>query len=254
MKFFIRCMALLASVALVTNQSTSAFAQDKQVQTDLPSAEAVMDAYVEAMGGKEAFEKLKTRKIKATFSMPAAGVNAPLTLIQAAPNKLRTEISIPGLGDITQICDGENVYEKNPITGERLLEGGEKEAALLEASFQSDAAWKENLKSVKMLGKEDVDGKPCYKLEMMTKGGLKRTAYIDAETNMMVMNEMTIESPQGKIAVTNQFSDFKEVDGITLPHKTQMSMLGQKQTIAIQQIEHGVEIPADTFKIPNIGG
>lgn len=238
----------LALVAATCLSGGVAHAQ-KAAETDA-TATRVMNAYVEAIGGEAAYDKFKTRRVKATFSMPAAGINAPLTIFQKAPNLQRTLTEIPGLGKIVQICDGKQVYDSNPITGQRLLEGEEKDAILLEADFAADVNWQQRYASVKSDGEAEVDGSKCDKLRLVTMGGQERVAYFDQASHLLVKAEMTVETPQGKLATVSRLLDYKDVDGMKFPFKTEVSLLGQQQVIQIDSIEHGVEFPADTFKIP----
>src|SRR5262245_12071015 len=55
---------------------------------DLPAAETILDAYVEATGGKKAYEKLKTRTAKGTFEIASLGVKGKIQTWQQAPDKL----------------------------------------------------------------------------------------------------------------------------------------------------------------------
>jgi outer membrane lipoprotein-sorting protein len=244
----------LAGLVLALGVGNTLRAQDAAVAKVDEKAAKIMDAYVEALGGAEALDKFESRQFKGKFKMPAAGMEAPLTISQQAPNKQRTMMELPGIGKIEQVCDGEQVFDKNPLTGERMLSGGEKEAVLMEADFDADANWRKRYKSIEFVGEAEVDGSDCYQLEMVSSGGQQRTAYFDQETNLMIKVEMTVDSPQGKLATVSRLKDYREVDGIKYPFTTELSLMGQTQIIQIESVEHGVDFPADTFAIPSQDG
>ncbi len=244
--FWLSIVLAACPLTLSATISPAARAQD----TATPSGEAVLDAYVEAIGGTEKLESHTARRITAKFSMPQLGIKGPMTITQAAPKKYRMETELPGIGKILQICDGENVLDKNPITGERILEGSEKEAVLLEANYYSDSKWRDMYKKVPAPEKADVDGEPCLKLVLEAKSGSTRTNYYSAKTKLLVKSEMTVDSPQGKLAVESKFSDYKAVNGVSFPHKTTQSTLGQQQVVEIEKIEFDPTLAADTFVIP----
>ena len=54
---------------------------------ELPKAEEVMAKYIEAIGGKEALEKIHNRVTKGTLAMPAQGMTMEMTTYSAEPNK-----------------------------------------------------------------------------------------------------------------------------------------------------------------------
>lgn len=239
-------IALAACPLSFPTANSVACAQDAAA----PSGESVLDAYLEAIGGAEKLESHTARRITAKFSMPQLGIKGPMTITQAAPKKYRMETELPSIGKIVQICDGENVLDKNPLTGERMLEGLEKEAVLLEANYYADSKWREMYKKVPAAEKVDVDGEPCLKLVLEAKSGSIRTNYYSAKTKLLVKSEMTVDSPQGKLAVESKFSDYKAVKGVLFPHKTTQTTLGQQQVVEIEKIELDPTLAADTFVIP----
>ena len=58
-----------------------------QAKPDLPTADTVMNQYIEATGGKAAYEKIKNRVSTGTIEIPAANLKGTIKLTQAAPNK-----------------------------------------------------------------------------------------------------------------------------------------------------------------------
>ena len=65
-----------------------------QATADLPKAETILDQYVEATGGKIAYEKLKNRTMSGTIEVLGVGVKGTLKITQAAPNKLIVETDL----------------------------------------------------------------------------------------------------------------------------------------------------------------
>ena len=68
--------------------------------------------------------------------------------------------------------------------------------------------------------------------------------------DLLVQVEAVVHHSMGDIPVTSKLSDYKEVDGIKIPFTNSSSMMGQEQAIALQSVEHNVEIPADRFAVP----
>jgi len=245
-------VSLLSSTwsdAPVAAQEASPSAASAVVGT-LKTGEAVLDAYVAAIGGVEKYKSLKSLRINSTFSMAAAGVKAPMTISQQAPNRYRMELTIPGLPPIVQICDGENVYSKEPQGGARMLEGAEKDAMLLQADFDSTPTWRDTYLKAELKGMADVEGKPAYQVELSTKEGLKLSNFYDAQSLLLVQTQSEQNTVVGPMKITTSLSDYRDVQGIKMPHKSVQSVQGQSVEITIEKIEANLEFPAGTFEIP----
>ena len=71
-------------VLLALAAAFSDFAQEKAAETKpaataetrLPSADEILDKYVEALGGKAAFEKFRSRVVKGARELPAMGITS----------------------------------------------------------------------------------------------------------------------------------------------------------------------------------
>jgi outer membrane lipoprotein-sorting protein len=241
---------MMIATAMVATIGLSTVSQAKQA-ADAPSAEQVIDAYVKAIGGAEKLNSFKNRRTTATLSMPQVGLNGPMKITQAAPKNYRMEVNLQGIGQILQISDGQQVLDKNPLTGSRILEGAEKDAVMLEANFYSDSQWRDIYEKVTYAGKEDIGGRPNHKIVLETAAGNKRTHFYDVETNLLTAVQATVSTVQGDLSTETRFADYREVDGIKFPHKTTIAVMGQTQVVQIEKIENDVELPADTFKIPD---
>ncbi len=220
---------------------------------DPPKAEEVLDQYVEATGGKAAYEKLKNRVSQGTMEITGAGLKGKVVARQAAPNKMATDVEFEALGKIKEGTDGTVVWEINPITGDRVIDGDEKAEKLLHNTFNGELHWKDMYAKAECTGVEDVNGKPAYKILLTPKPGAGKpvTEFYDKASHLQVKGLTTIKSPMGDIEVEMYPSDYKKVDGVLIPHKVTQKMLTQEIVIVMTDIKHNVDLPADTFQIPD---
>jgi hypothetical protein len=101
---------------------------------DLPDANALIAAYVEASGGADRFEGASS-VTRGTVSMPAAGIEGQFVLVQIYPDRMRMDVEIPGIGEILSGYDGENGWSLNPMMGPMVLSGAELEQTREQASI-----------------------------------------------------------------------------------------------------------------------
>jgi zinc protease len=216
----------------------------------LPKAETVLADYIEATGGKAAYEKVKSRTLTGTVELPGANINGKIQIFQAAPNQLAVVTEIGPAGKTIQATDGKSAWESSAITGERLLDGAEKEDFIRKATFNEEIHRKELYEKLECVGIEDVEGKPAYKLVLTAKTGKTETEYYDKTSHLLVKETTTAKGPMGEFTVESFPSDYKRVDGLLIPFKATQKVLNQELVIKLTEIKHDAEIPADTFKRP----
>jgi zinc protease len=221
-----------------------------QKPADLPTAETVMDQYVEATGGKAAYEKIKNRMTTGTIEIPGANIKGTIKVTEAAPNRLLAVTEFGPTGKMTQATDGKSAWMLSPVIGDRLLEGEEKDAFLLSAEFHRDVRWKEVYQKVECTGIEDVDGKPAYKVVVTPKTGKPITQFFDKTSHLEVKRVMTQKSPLGEIEGETYLGDYKKVDGVLMPFSVTQKVAGQEMHMKLTEVKQNLDLPADTFKRP----
>ena len=68
---------------------------------------------------------------------------------------------------------------------------------------------------VELKGIESVEGKDAYRVDLESPAGRKMTEYYDVESNLKVRSIIT----ESGTTITQDYMDYKEVDGIKMPHK-----------------------------------
>lgn len=218
---------------------------------NLPSGEQVLEKYIEATGGRAAYEKLHNRVSTGSFEMPAAGINASMNIVQAEPNKARVTMDIPGVGKVEQGSDGETVWEKSDIQGVRILEGPERDTMLRQLTFNGELNWKTLYKSAETVGVEQVDGKPAYKVKLVAaRDDSVIHNFYDQASGLLVRMDMVAKTQVGDLPVNITMSDYAEVDGIKVPMLARQKLGNMEQTIKTESVKHNTDLPADAFALP----
>jgi zinc protease len=221
-----------------------------QSKPDLPTAETVLNQYIEATGGKDAYKKITSRVLTGTVELTGANIMGPIKLTQAVPNKLLLVMTLGPIGETKQGTDGKDAWEVSAVTGERDMSGEEKEAFIRDASFYKELDWKELYAKVECVGTEDVEGKPAYKVVLSPKSGKPTTQYYDKTNHLVVKQTSTTNSPMGEISVDVYPSDYRSVDGILIPFTVTQKVLTQQIVMKMKEIKQNVEAPADLGRRP----
>lgn len=216
----------------------------------LPKAEEILDKFVEATGGKAAYEKIHNEKATGTFEFLGKGVKGTMVNFRAEPNKMYTRIELENIGAIEDGTDGETAWTLSALQGPHIKEGEERAVALREATIRAPLEWRKLYKSAETSGVQDVNGQACYKLTLTPNEGKPETWYYDKKSNLLVKMSMTVVSQMGEIPTETTVSEYKAQDGLLSPRKSHHSALGQEFEITISQIEYNVDIPKDRFNLP----
>lgn len=209
-------------------------------------AETVIQQYLDAIGGKAALEKIKTRVIKGTFALPDMGIYASFESYTKPPDKYRLIIDFAEMGSAQNGVNGDVVWTINPMTGPRILTGGERLAALRQAQVDAFLNWKQFFTSAEASGPEALGDQQVIKVVLTPQEGEPLTCYFDADTHLLVR----MDSVQDFQNIQTRLSDYREVDGVKLPHKMVMSSPQFSFELQIESVEHNVEIPDDKFALP----
>lgn len=219
---------------------------------DLPSGKEVLERAIAASGGRERLSKLKSRVSTGTMEIPAQGLKASIVLTQVAPNNIAMVMEVPGMGKVQQGFNGTLGWEVNPMAGARLLTGEELQTFIRGSTLSSELRYAEDYKSFTTIGTEEVAGKPAIQVRMVPNVGGESTMVFDKESGLLVKMSGTIKTQMGEIPTVTLMEDYREVDGMKLPFRSRVQVVGMgvEQVIAFEKIEHDGEIAADVMTPP----
>ena len=217
-----------------------------------PSASDVIAKYVAAIGGKDAVMKITSFKQTYTMQLPAMGITAEGEAYQAAPNKMASKSSIPGIGEMLQGTNGEIAWDANPMQGPRLLADKELAQRLEGADFYGNLLYPaERFTKMANLGLADFNGESCYKIQLVRKdSGRESMEFFSVATGLMVGAETTEESQMGSMTISSTMSDYKSFGGVKFPTKSEVNMGPNKIVTTITNVViNGA--PATAFDVPD---
>jgi zinc protease len=217
---------------------------------DLPTPDQILDKYVQTLGGKAAMEKITSTASKGTFEIPAFGATGSAEVWEKAPNKTALKLDIPGFGLVLEGFNGTVAWSQDPQSGLREKTGAELAATKLDADFYKPLRLKQLYPKIVVKGKEKVGDKDAYVLTATPAEGTAETWYFDATSGLLIRMDLERESPQGKMAVQVFQEDYKEVDGIKIPHTMRQVTSAFTIIIKLAEVKHNVAIEEAKFNNP----
>ena len=201
----------------------------------LPTVDQILNHYLEATGGRAAFEKLTSRVSKGTVELPGTGLNARIEMYEEAPNKSSSLIDIDGLGTTQSTFDGITSWVQDPMQGYVKVEGAELQKR--EYDFRREQRLKELYPDLVVVGKEKVGERDAYVLQSPSaqRPGAARW-FFDAESGLLLRENNLY------------YEDYRAVDGVKLPFTLRDdSGRGFGAVIHLDEIKHNVAIDQSKF-------
>ena len=234
-------LVVLGIPALSAQEKT--VAAENAAKAELPSAESILEKFIEVTGGAEAYKKIKDTVAKGVFD---AGMKLNITIYSAKPSLRLMELEMPGMGKQQPLgVNGDVVWSYNAM-GEATL--NKKAATLLPDVMFDEEDWRAKIKGAETNGAETVEGEECYKVALAPIAGIQKTRYFSKTTGLLVRTDKALETEKDIMEET--YKDYKKVDGVLTPFQIIQKAQGQTITTTFNEIKNNTDIPKSTFEPP----
>jgi hypothetical protein len=210
----------------------------------LPAPRSVIDRHIAAIGGRAAVMARTSTHATGTVSIPSAGMTGSVDVFAAKPDKTLLRISLGGIGSIEEGFDGKIGWTMSPMTGPTLAEGKELEQKRFDADFLADLHLDTRYESMTTVEKLDFEGRPCYKLRLVRRGGGEEFEFYDVETGLKAGGITTRDTPMGPITSTTTEANYRKFGPLLQPTTITSTAMGLNQVITLTAIEYDKVDPA----------
>lgn len=224
------------------------------VTASAQTVDELVEKNIKARGGLDKIKAVKSVKMYGKMKM--GPMEAPFIIVNSRPNKIRTDFTIQGMTG-TQAFDGTTGWSVMPFMGKKDAEKmseDELKAVADDADIDGPLVdYKAKGNKLELLGKEDVQGAPAYKIKVTRKNGVERTVYLDADTYLEVKADSKRKIQGQEMEGETIIGDYKAVEGVMYPHSMESKIKGKEgvgQTITIEKIAVNPQLDANTFSMP----
>lgn len=211
-----------------------------------PEAEKILENYVSALGGTKALAKIKSIESFSVLTFIETGLVLDRKIVEDLTGNQFIKVSSPETGEITRGYDGLVCWEKRE-SGNRIIEGEEKNTFLNSASLFRYANWKKLLTTCEYKGLHVVEGQELHKIFVETIYGAQENWYFGKSDFLLARIEEPMDKSLDEATIITTFEDYREINGVKHAFTQYIKMPGRTRKVAFSSIVHNQKVDKKMF-------
>ena len=212
-----------------------------------PTADQILEKYVQAAGGAAAIDKITTRVMKGTIDF--GGNSLPIEIYCKAPDQRISFTHMPQ-GESVTAFNGHEGWLAMTGRPPRDMHGSELEAAAIDADLHLATHLKPMFSQAELRGTEKIDDQTTYIVVGQREGKPDMLLYFDVQSGLLVRMVRFADSALGLVPTQIDYADYKENDGVKVPLRWTLARPGGRFTIQISEIQQNVPVDESKFVKP----
>lgn len=242
--------ALLALMMSARAQNAAQLSAKPPAAATVPTVDQILNRYVDAEGGRAAFEKFTSRTMTGTLSVPSMSLSGTVSIQEKAPNRSLGVVTING-ASFRQGFDGTVGWTDDPQNGLREQSGPELAETKRESDFYHTIDMRKLYSKFTLVGKDTINEHEAYVVEAaIPEGGPPEKMYFDTQSGLLLRNATQRHGPDGVSEFQQDYGDYRDVDGVKLPHTIRQTNQGTLVIITVEEYHHNVAIEDGEFAKP----
>jgi outer membrane lipoprotein-sorting protein len=219
-----------------------------------PTAEQILDKYVQAVGGAQKLAGLTSLVGRGTYEgYDTYHAKVPFEIYAKAPGQMTT-IAHTQNGDTTMTFDGREGWiasVEKPVALLPLLPGAELDAAKIDAALLLPAGLKQALTGWRAgFPITAIDDKEVSIIQGTAAGRSRIKLFFDNETGLLLRQLRYSDTPVGTVPIQVDYSDYRETAGVKLPFHWIVTWTNGQTIIELNDVQPNVAIAATRFGKP----
>ena len=214
-----------------------------------PTADEVLDKYLQAVGGADAVKKITSRVEKGNILV--GGNKTPVDVFAKAPNK-RVTVSHQQNGDSFTAFDGTAGWMGNSSRQVRDMSAAESANSMIDSAFAlaADLKAKQTFKQFRLGRPDKIGDRDVYVLSARAPGMPNVRLYFDEQTGLLTRVVKYTDVGLGVMPVQIDYADYRDADGIKIPFRWTLSRPGGRFAIQIDSVQQNVPVDDAKFAKP----
>ena len=215
----------------------------------LPTADEILNKYIQAVGGAAALEKITSRVEKGTINF--GGQQLPVEVLAKAPNKRISLVHTPN-GDNVTAFDGHAGWIGNPgPRPPREMSAQENEAIGFDATFYLPTELKQMFAQFRVRpAAEKIGGHDVVQLIGANPGKPPMRLFFDKESGLLVRSIRYADTPLGRNPTQVDYADYRADGGVKIPYQWTVARPLGRFTIQVTELQQNVPVDDKKFEKP----
>jgi hypothetical protein len=227
------------------NPDGSSFVELKSAPAGV-TAQTVIDNYINAVGGKEKLNSLKSFEQKAKIMMGPMGIEMNLKVKDLS--KMNMSMNMNGMELMKQVYDGEK-GSKSQMGQAQPMGPDEIKSVKDQVRLFSELYYAEDKVQTTLKGMDMLNGEEVYVLEVKDAAGDVSTDYYNVKTGLK-MKSVSASNVEGETVIEEVIIvDYKEFGGIKFPGTMKTSAQGQNMDIILESVTINPKLEDSLFKV-----
>ncbi len=224
-------------------------ARAEGAQPALPSADQIIDKYLQAVGGADAVQKITSRVEKGTINF--GGRQFPVDVLAKAPNKRLSTVHMQN-GDNITAYDGHAGWLGNPgPRPPRDMTAQETDATSFDATFYLPVEIKTMFTQFFVRPTTDkISGHEVYLVIGNKPGKPPLRFFFDKESGLLLRTVRYAETPLGRNPTQVDYADYRSEGGVKIPFQWTVARPLGRFTIQVSEVQQNVAIDDAKFQKP----
>ena len=254
MQFFIVPLILFASIGLLQPQGFTEPPKTSPSSTITETPETLLTKSVLAIGGNRALGEITSFQLHGLIRLADERPVVEIDLSTSGGGKVLGILTFVGVGQSRFGSDGTTAWEQNFTTDQTLTWNVLAQNALTQKVRQIN--WLEwftmlpaKITGMEILGEEEFDGEPCWKVLITDDDSQDETAFFSKETFRPRGRRAIEKTPNGNVTINVYFREWRRVKNLLLFHSVVFDQDGSEVTFSIDRISIDT-LPDSLFTIP----
>jgi photosynthetic reaction center cytochrome c subunit len=213
-----------------------------------PTAEQVLDKYVQAAGGAAAIDKVTSRVMKGTIDF--GGKSLPIDIYSKDPDQRISFTHMPE-GDSVTAFNGHEGWLGTPgRPGVREMHGSELDAASLDADLHLATHFKPMFSEMQVQGTEKVGDHEAYVVVGQRQGKPPLRLYFDEQSSLLVRLVRFGDTALGLLPTQIDYADYRDTNGVKIPYRWTLARPSGRFTIQVTEVKQNIPVDDAKFVKP----
>lgn len=212
-----------------------------------PTADQLIEKYVNAAGGASAIDKVATRVMKGTIDF--GGRSLPIDIYSKDPDE-RISFTHMQDGDSVTAFNGHEGWLGSPGRPPREMTGSDMDGASIDADLHLATHLKQMFSSMKVQGSEKVDDHEVFVVVGQRDGKPPIQLYFDQQSGLLVRLVRYGETALGWLPTQIDYADYRDTSGVKVPYRWTLARPSGRFTIQVTELKQNVPVDDSKFVKP----